>query len=199
MQKHYTIKEAAIFAGKSESTIKRLIAPIREAASSADREHLLPSPKQYAKLKKSGEPFQWQMSEEFLRRHFPPLDVAGTKPNSQSNVTPDQMKSITTDKLVEALNRTIGILEGQLNEKDRQINEKDELINKFGGMAQELQKKLLELPVAQANASTTQSEQGIDADVVSPKKTPPERSTQPTIKPTFAERHLPTFKRILQR
>ncbi len=203
MQKHYTIKEAAAFTGKSQSTIKRLIAPIREDDSSVDRQQLLPSPEQYADLKKSGQPFNWQISEAFLRQHFPVVESNDAKQGAESSITPDQMKGITSDKLVEALTKTIDILENQLNEKDRQIKEKDELVNKFGGMAQDLQKKLLLAPVTSATPPTapprqpTNLEQGIDAEVVSP---PPRRKKQVrrTAKRSFADRHLPTFKRMLQ-
>jgi len=201
MQKHYTIKEAAAVTGKSQSTIKRLIAPIREDESSADRHHLLPSPEQYAEFKKSGQPFNWQISDSFLRQRFPTVESNDTKQAAESPIMQDQMKGIASDKLFEALTKTIDILENQLNEKDRQIKEKDELVNKFGAMAQELQKKLLAAPVTTPTppSQPADPEQGIDAEVVSPPPSRPKNKSRSPAEQSFADRHLPTFKRMLQR
>ena len=195
MDKFYSINEAAAFSGKSQSTIKRLINPIRNDEDHPDREFLVPSPDEYARLKREGQPYNWRIAESFLLRKFPKADVQG-----ESDRSPTASNNGVDRELYEALSKTISILENQLSEKDSQIREKDhqlrekdELINKFGGMTRELQSQLL------LGAGQTRSRNESDVGQTEPFEEGHRNSSNSSNEPSFSDRHLPNLKRLFKR
>ena len=54
MNQHLSVKEAAKFAGKSESTIKRLLREITKEEKHSDRDLILPSHEEVKKRREAG-------------------------------------------------------------------------------------------------------------------------------------------------
>lgn len=105
------VSEAAKLAGTSPSSIRRSIYPILENSKHPDRHHIEPDVATAKALRIKGENFAWQVSEEFLRREFPPVAPKAT-------VDPKPGAHIANDPSAAAL---VEILRKQLDIKDQQI------------------------------------------------------------------------------
>ncbi|MCA8995166.1 MAG: hypothetical protein KDA88_24530, partial [Planctomycetaceae bacterium] len=66
MEQFLTVKDAAAFVGKSESTIKRLIHDVVQTVGHPDRESIQPSVDELAAKRAAGELYAWRIEREFL-------------------------------------------------------------------------------------------------------------------------------------
>ena len=66
MPEYLTIKQAMAATGKSRSSIRGIVEPIRDDENHPDKDHI--------KRIKSGGSMVWHLSEELLFRHYQKLD-----------------------------------------------------------------------------------------------------------------------------
>lgn len=114
----YTLKKAIEITGKSESTIKRLLASIKNDSDSPDRKHISPSVEEYNDLKKSGTPFQWEFSETLLQQRFPDAfnvkaSKKGTANNTEQPPSDDPRYIALLEKQINRLEETNDQLRGE--------------------------------------------------------------------------------------
>jgi len=169
MEQHYTIREAARRAGKSESTLKRLVNAIKDDPASPDRFHLLPTPEQWNQYAQKGEPFHWTISETLLRQRFPDsivVEGAGQTAAGDGSAT----GSLQSDRVIDILQRSIGKLEQQLDRKDEQIARKDEHLKTMAERVGESHVLIRDLQrqLALAAPKSAMSDATVDAAPVAP-------------------------------
>ena len=113
-----TISEAEKFTGKSRSTLRRFIDNIVKAENSPDRPLLQPTPEEVIGFHEQSQPFAWKISEELLRRQFlKPENSDGSNQAKGSEAPPESDSS----RLVTVLEKSVAMLERELNEQNNQI------------------------------------------------------------------------------
>jgi hypothetical protein len=130
----FTVKKAAEFTGKSSSSIRRTVLyPIIEDDNHPDRHHIQPSVEEALQLRVKGENFAWQLSEELLRREFPP-EAGGGKgsPGSSHKESAHEGGAL------------LAMLERELDIKNQQIGQQAELIAKQMELNSDLSERLRE-------------------------------------------------------
>jgi len=173
MPKFLTVKDAASLAGKSPSSIRRIIYPIIEKDQHPDRRHIQPTPEEVRQLRTKGENFAWRVSEELVRRALPPHETgsaAAAKPHT------DTSSDRTAD--------LISMLQGELDIKNQQIAQQMELIKGLNERLREgniLMGSLQQQLALPAGPTRTKPEPGhTNAKETTPAKT---RSPAPAKKP----------------
>lgn len=120
MAQYLTVKQAVEATGKSDSTIKRLLTSIKNDPDSPDRQHILPSIEQYAQLQKSKAPFQWEISEDLLKRRY--SDAFGAaEPKNEADAASQEPSSGHDSRYVQHLEQQVSRLE-ESNDELRQQN-----------------------------------------------------------------------------
>jgi len=112
---YLTLKEAQQFTQKSRSTLRRFVEGIVKTDDHADRAAILPTVSEVAELKQDNQPFSWRISEELLTRDF---RAPEEKPPAEEGSHTSQHH----DRLVSVLEKTVVVLQEELNEKNRQIS-----------------------------------------------------------------------------
>lgn len=127
-----TISEAAEKTGRSLSTIRRLIKSIADDDAHADRAAIHPTPKEVVAFKKKEENFAWKIREDVLLREFKGALKEAKK------------------ETAEARSDILGILQNELELKNRQIEKQWEVIHSLNDRLREgnilmgsLQKRLV--------------------------------------------------------
>ncbi len=127
-----TISEAAEKTGRSLSTIRRLIKSIADDDTHADRAAIQPTPKEVVAFKKKEENFAWKIREDVLIREFKGALKEAKK------------------ETAEARSDILGILQNELELKNRQIEKQWEVIHSLNDRLREgnilmgsLQKRLV--------------------------------------------------------
>jgi hypothetical protein len=127
-----TISEAAEKTGRSLSTIRRLIKSIADDDAHADRAAIQPTPKEVVAYKKKEENFAWKIREDVLLREFKGALKEAKK------------------ETAEARSDILGILQNELELKNRQIEKQWEVIHSLNDRLREgnilmgsLQKRLV--------------------------------------------------------
>lgn len=152
---HLTISEAEKLTGKSRSTLRRFVEGITKNDASPDRHFLLPPVDEFLTLRELNQPFSWKISRELLDREFPAETVSETA-SHKNDATAD-------DRIVLILEKTVGVLEEELNQKNRQIAEFQERQKEHNVLIHQLQKQVaIAAPVGE---SATTGEVA-DADVL---------------------------------
>ncbi|MCA9036352.1 MAG: hypothetical protein KDA91_14555 [Planctomycetaceae bacterium] len=113
-QQFLTLTEAQEFTGRSRSTLRRFVEGIVKADDSPDRTFVQPTVNEVAKLKADNQPFSWKISTELLTREYR-VEQEATAPKAESRGVADN------DRLVSVLEKTVVVLQEELNEKNRQI------------------------------------------------------------------------------
>lgn len=145
-----TISEAEKFTGKSRSTLRRFIDTIVKTENSPDRTLLQPTPEEVIALHDQNQPFAWKISEELLRRQFLKPDETDTAAGEKgSEASPESDSS----RLVSVLEKSVAMLERELNEKNNQIAAMNERLRESNILMKDLQQRVA-LPPAK-DASTT--------------------------------------------
>ena len=146
-----TISEAEKFTGKSRSTLRRFIDGIVKSENSPDRSLLLPTPEEAIALREQNQPFAWKINEELLRRQFlKPDDTQGSEGEQGSEGTPKSDAS----RLVAVLEKSVAILERELNEKNSQIAAMNERLRESNILMKDLQLRVALPPGKDAPAAT---------------------------------------------
>lgn len=122
-----TVREAALFTGKSPSSIRRLLHPILQAEKHADRQFIQPSVDEVLKLRMKGESFPWRVSEEFLRRAVPPEIVS-----EKGAGAPSKGSNQDETPLLAMLRRELDIKNQQITQQGELISKQMELISGLG-------------------------------------------------------------------
>ena len=134
-----TISEAENFPGKSRSTLRRFIDSIVKVDKSPDRHLVIPTPEEAQSLKEQSQPFAWRISEELLRRQFLKPE-ASEVPEHESGS--GGVGSGDSSRLVAVLEKSIAMLERELNEKNSQINAMNERLRESNILMKDLQARL---------------------------------------------------------
>ncbi|MEZ6129013.1 MAG: hypothetical protein R3C59_10040 [Planctomycetaceae bacterium] len=113
-QQFLTLTEAQEFTGRSRSTLRRFVEGIVKADDSPDRNFVQPTVDEVAKLKAGNQPFSWKVSTELLSREYR-VEPETTAPKTESRGVAEN------DRLVSVLEKTVVVLQEELNEKNRQI------------------------------------------------------------------------------
>ncbi|MCA9048339.1 MAG: hypothetical protein KDA89_06400 [Planctomycetaceae bacterium] len=113
-QRFLTLKEAQDFTGKSRSTLRRFVEGIVKGDDSPDRVFVLPTVDEVAQLKADNQPFSWKISTDLLSREFH-AEAETSSAKNESRGVGDH------DRLVTVLEKTVVVLQEELNEKNRQI------------------------------------------------------------------------------
>lgn len=146
MEQHLTVKEAGELVGKSESTIKRLIREITSDADHPDRERIQPGHDEVAKRRAAGEPYVWKIDAALLKSRYP-----------EESETPDaageeaRTKSTAEDRIVVVLERSIAVLQAELEAKNKQIESFHERQREQNVLLKSLQERIL-IPEQSRNA-----------------------------------------------
>ena len=131
-----TISEAEKFTGKSRSTLRRFIDTIVKTEDAPDRPLLLPTPDEVLALRGQSQPFAWKISEELLRRQFlKPESTESSNGEQGSEGTPKSDAS----RLVAVLEKSVAILERELNEKNSQIAAMNERLRESNILMKDIQ------------------------------------------------------------
>jgi hypothetical protein len=144
-----TISEAESFTGKSRSTLRRFIDTIVKVEDAPDRPLLLPTPDEVRALREQNQPFAWKISEELLRRQFlkpDPAEAAGTEQGSEALPQSD------SSRLVAVLEKSVAILERELNEKNSQIAAMNERLRESNILMKDLQLRVALPPGKEASS-----------------------------------------------
>ena len=120
-QDHLSLTEAQEYTGKSRSSLRRFVESIVKADEHADRGLILPTVSEVVQLKVDRHPFSWKISKELLDREF----MATNQSFNEGESNP------SSAGLVTVLNKTIGMLEKELEEKNKQIAEFQERQREF--------------------------------------------------------------------
>ena len=148
-----TISEAEKFTAKSRSTLRRFIDGIVKAENSPDRPLLVPTPDEVVALRKQNQPFTWKISEELLRRQFlKPEESEGSEREQGSEGTPKSDAS----RLVAVLEKSVAILERELNEKNSQIAAMNERLRESNILMKDLQLRVALPPAKEVPPTTTE-------------------------------------------
>lgn len=169
-----TISEAEKFTGKSRSTLRRFIDGIVKVEQAADRHLLLPTEADVRALRAQNQPFAWKISEELLRRQF--LKPAET-PAASGGEGSGEPGSSESSRLVAVLEKSILVLERELNEKNSQIAAMNERLRESNVLMKDLQSRLA-LPAG--NSSAERPSQTVqDATTPVKAKAAPTKPTKP--------------------
>lgn len=216
MAQFHSLKQAVEVTGKSESTIKRLLTSIRKEPDSPDRQQLLPTVAQYDKLKESGTPFQWEISETLLQERYPDAFGASIPEKGTGNQAEGETPKGDA-RYIKNLEQQISRLQ-ETNDELRQQNSTlttsltsltDRVTNMLGhyqvkalGPADSSSEHLPPSETHQPRASVVDvdespaavdSEEGSGAARPTPKKPRASRKKSQTKKPSGFEKHTPTF------
>lgn len=129
-----TLREAEEFTGKSRSTLRRFLDTIVKEDDHPDRPFLQPPPEEVAEMKGRNQPFSWRISEELLKRQF---GVGESEAASAPSAGGGE-----TDRLVAVLEKSIAMLEKELNEKNSQIAQLHERQREHNVLLRDLQERL---------------------------------------------------------
>lgn len=169
--RYLTISDAEKFTGKSRSTLRRFIDGIVKIENAPDRHLLLPTVDEVAGLRAQNQPFSWRISEELLRRQFLNPDDS---PTPDSKAESNESTASDSSRFVAVLEKSISMLERELNEKNSQIAAMNERMRESNILMKDLQQRLA-LPAAKA-ADDSVVEAARTADVPAT----PVTSTEPT-------------------
>lgn len=140
-----------------------------KADNAPDRHLILPTVADVAALREQNQPFAWKISEELLRRQF--LTPEDTQPAGEEQGSGGLAKG-ESSRLIGALEKSIAVLERELDQKNSQITAMNERLRESNILMKDLQARWA-LP-----APKTQDERKVpDASVESPRtrKQPPPR------------------------
>ena len=142
-----SVKAAAQHIGKSESTIKRLLREITSAPDHPDRHLISPTQDVVAQRRAAGEPYVWKIGTELLDRRYPPDQATSNKPASSIDTS-------SNDRLISVLEKTIAVLEEELNAKNSQLAAFQERQREQHLLLKNLQEQL-PMPGASSSSTTT--------------------------------------------
>ena len=159
MTQFLTVKEAARLAGKSSSSIRRIIYPIIEADQHADREHIQPSVVDVLQLRTKGENFAWRISEELLRREVP--EEAPSEKGSERSANRTSRDSDA--ELLSMLRQELAIKNQQITQQGEMLARQMELIS---GLSERLREGNMLIGSLQQRLSLTDGSVRMKANVV---------------------------------
>jgi hypothetical protein len=171
MSKFLTVKEAAEIAGKSTSSIRRIIYPILENDQHPDRHHIEPDVKTAKALRVKGENFAWKLSRELLRREVPEGGAKGTAASKSSSIASNDQSAA----IIEMLRNELGI-------KNTQIATQTDLLK---GLSERLREGNILIGSLQTQLSLTDGSARKRSDAVEaePHSARPEKGSEPAPAP----------------
>ncbi|MEZ5940625.1 MAG: hypothetical protein R3C18_04485 [Planctomycetaceae bacterium] len=148
MEQYLSVKEATAIAGKSESTIKRLIREIVNTPDHQDRRFILPTSDELEQRQAAGEPYVWKIDKALLLSRFPET----AKGESADQKPPAVEKAGDhSDRIITVLEQTVAVLQSELIEKNKQIAEFQERQREQNLLLKNFQERL---PMASQSSAT---------------------------------------------
>ena len=115
--------------------MRRFVEAITKPESHTDRHFIKPSPVEVEELHKNNHPFSWKISTELLDREF----------TKEGNPASQQPSSTNTIPAIELLKKTIGMLENELDQKNKQIAQFQERNRESNFLLRQTTEKLVTL------------------------------------------------------
>ncbi len=179
MSTFFTVKEAAQRAGKSPSSIRRLIYPIIGDDKHADRQHIQPTVIEVLELRTKGENFAWRISEELLQREMPP----DAPREQEADTRPAHATRFAESELLTMLRRELDIKNQQITQQTDMISRQMELLS---GLSERLREGniligSLQRQLALPDGSSRTKNAAAEAQTVNPGggDSPPKKTPKP--------------------
>jgi hypothetical protein len=167
-EQYLSITEAHQHAGQTRNRMRRFVEAITKPDSHVDRHFIRPSPDEVAELHKKNHPFSWKVSTTLLDREF-----------NKEGIPVPQKTSNTATHGIKLLEKTIGMLENELEQKNKQIAQFQERDRESNILLQQTTEKLVMLTESKKQPNTSyavtvdpQQEEGSPRDSSSQKADP---------------------------
>jgi hypothetical protein len=134
-ERYLSITKAHEYAGQTRNRMRRFVEGITKPENHADRSFIKPSPVEVDELHKNNHPFSWKISTELLDREFKKEGTPKSQKTSNTDATP----------AIELLEKTIGMLENELDQKNKQIAQFQERDRESNILLQQTTEKLVML------------------------------------------------------
>lgn len=177
MSQFYTVTEAARLTGKSPSSIRRIIHPIRDDDQHPNRVHIQPSVADAQALRIKGENFAWRISEELLAREVPAETAAEKGTDTPAIGALHEGHA----ELLSMLRRELDIKNQQITQQAAMLSQQMELISSLSERLREGNVLIgsLQQRLALPEVSTWKKPSVVDADSGKPGSRQPAAKSAP--------------------
>ena len=136
MTEFLSLTQAEAYTGKSRSTLRRFVESITKSNDHPDRILITPKPDEVKQLRANKHPFSWRVSKSLLDRTF-------AKEDSEEGSHQSASTSKHADLNFDLLNKTIAMLQTELDEKNKQIAQFQERQRETNVLLQQTTEKLI--------------------------------------------------------